>query len=391
MSDNNKKANVLVIGNSGVGKSTLINAIAGNGKPIALIGRGEAKTNRIKLYPNESLQFNLIDTMGYEHDFWKQYKTISQIKKWSKNAAKNEDSNRQIDIIWYCIEATSERIFRANINKLSKSTKLWKGVPVIVVLTKSYSLDNDEENIRSVREAFAQSKYSVALKEIIPVVASTYSIDISNGNIREPRNLELLIEKTNSYIPEALQASSKAISEYKFKQKRIMSHSLVATATTGASTVGAVPIPIPDLPVISAIETFMIIGIGKIYGISISKDNKSGILSVLVQSGAVGVLGKSLANVLKVIPLAGSIVNAVIAGLIVAVLGETTIALMEAIKSGKISENNLNKIQEFVTDKINNSFIKVISEFAEKNKNNLSGKSAKEILVMLLDSFKKHN
>lgn len=60
-----KRGNVLVIGNSGVGKSTLINSVLGVEK--AKTGYGTSgTTDKLELYQSEDIPFRIIDTVGFE-------------------------------------------------------------------------------------------------------------------------------------------------------------------------------------------------------------------------------------------------------------------------------------------------------------------------------------
>ena len=111
------KANVVVIGNSGVGKSTLINSVF-RSEEMAETGIGEATTKEMRVYESEDLNFRLIDTMGFEHGIISQSKAILAVKKWSKESIKNDDRERQINVIWYCIDGTSRKMFKKNIKKL---------------------------------------------------------------------------------------------------------------------------------------------------------------------------------------------------------------------------------------------------------------------------------
>lgn len=54
------KKNVLIVGVSGAGKSTLVNAIAG--QTVAKVTKGDAVTQEITTYKNDSLDFNIVDT-----------------------------------------------------------------------------------------------------------------------------------------------------------------------------------------------------------------------------------------------------------------------------------------------------------------------------------------
>ena len=77
--------NVLVIGNSGVGKSTLINAFLDEDEIAARVGWGiSGTTSALEIYPAKKVPFQLIDTIGFEPSFLKRAKAI----KASKNGRK---------------------------------------------------------------------------------------------------------------------------------------------------------------------------------------------------------------------------------------------------------------------------------------------------------------
>ena len=76
---NMQKGNVLVIGNSGVGKSTLINAVLGDDR--AETGWGTAgTTSELKIYENSNLPFRVIDSIGFEPSFLKRTRAIGAIQ-----------------------------------------------------------------------------------------------------------------------------------------------------------------------------------------------------------------------------------------------------------------------------------------------------------------------
>ena len=82
-----QRGNVLVIGNSGVGKSTLINAVLGVDK--ALTGYGtKGTTDKLEIYESDKIPFRVIDTIGFEPTLIKEQMAVNAVKKWSKDSAK---------------------------------------------------------------------------------------------------------------------------------------------------------------------------------------------------------------------------------------------------------------------------------------------------------------
>ena len=163
---NIQKGNVLVVGNSGVGKSTLINAVLGEN--CAKTGWGiTGTTNELDIYENEHIPFRIIDTIGFEPSFIKEQKAVYAVRKWTKERAKDDNPDNDINVIWLCIDGTSRKLFPKTISTLSQATSMWKSVPIIVVITKSYSEPERAENIEMVYAAFANQKKAKNLKKTL--------------------------------------------------------------------------------------------------------------------------------------------------------------------------------------------------------------------------------
>lgn len=378
--ETNEKMNVLVLGNSGAGKSTLIKAISGT---EVLTGVGEGNTQKIDAYDSTTWPIRLIDTKGFEYQLLEQWRTIYQVKKFTKEQVKAEgDENRGIDAVWYCVEGTSRRMFSHNIELMNKTLKGWKNVPVFAVITKSYSEPDEKENIEAISQAFAKSK-SIKLQKIIPVVAEEYRI---NDDVAvEPKGVDELCAATIDCSSIAKEINKANIERMILEQKRYTANALIAGATVSAAVVGATPFPFADSFILVPLETGLVKGIFKIYGIEFTGELITGI----VGSSVITNVAKFLISSLKAIPIAGEILNAVIAGVFVAALGEAIVALTESIYLGKIDQTQIDSVVEFMRDKLmNNVLIGTTVSYLESNVDNLRGKKAKDIINEIQKSIK---
>lgn len=380
-----EKGNVLVIGNSGVGKSTLINAVLGEEQ--AKTGWGTTGTTQeLVIHTSEKVPFRLIDSVGFEPSFIKAQRAIGAVKKWSKNSAKLGKDDTKINLIWFCIEGTSRKLFPKAIRDLSKATSMWESVPVIVVITKSYSLPERSQNIEMVNNAFAkQKRYAKNLRKVIPVVASTYILN--DTAFAPPEGIIELIDATNALMPEGIRAGDEDLKAFKLNRKKALAHSVTAAATSSAVVVAAIPLPYPDATLLVPIEIAMLNTLSHIYGISKTESSKAFIDSI-IEVGSVSLVAKALLNTLKSIPginIGASILNAIVAGSIVSLLGETSVYMFEQIYLGKKSVNDIRWAKELLEARFTSSLLDQVKNISERSTNIVD---PKEIAKLIMDFIK---
>lgn len=370
------KKNVLLVGVSGAGKSTLINGIAG--QSVAKVVKGSAATQEISTYNNDMLDFRMIDTRGFEYNLLNQFKIQKDLKnlirKGLAEEVDEEESNSLVSCVWYCVAATDGRLHKENINTLKNVIKDWKNVPVIVVLTKSYSTPETPDNIQMVRNQFEKYAKSVNLQDVIPVVAEPYKVE--EDYVVTPNGIEELIDATNKALDLADAEVAEVREKFRKSQRRMKAQKLVAAYSGAAGVVGAVPIPFADALVLDALEVRMLHQTAKMYGIvnkGEHKENAEKVIASLITAGTVGAIAKGAISSIKAIPginLAAGVLNAVMAVSIVELLGQTSIELFERISGGKLSLDKLDEIEKFITKYVNENMsgvVKVIQDMFAKD------------------------
>ena len=361
--------NVLVIGNSGVGKSTLINAFLDEDEIAARVGWGiSGTTSALEIYPAKKVPFQLIDTIGFEPSFLKRAKAIKAVKKWSKESAKEGNEDRQINAIWFCIDGASRKLFPEAIKNLSKATKIWESVPVIIVITKSYSIPERAENVQMVHNAFAQQKrYAKNLKAVIPVVAQTYTLN--DTAFAPPEGIMELIDATNAVLPEGMKAAEKDIASFKLKRKRAMAQSVITASTAAGGAVGAIPLPFADAAILVPVESGLVTALRKIYGIP-DGDDAQKIMDTILEVGTASIgQGRNQRAMLAAMRALAideeCSLAAIVAAAIVAAIGEGSAFVFEKVYLGEMSAKDVDAIRNLIEQKLDNEFVRKVTEVIE--------------------------
>ena len=370
------RGNVLVIGNSGVGKSTLINAVLGENRAKTGWGGAEGTSKHLEIYESDDLPFRMIDSVGFEPNFIKRREAVNSVRRWSKRSAKEGNEDSRINLIWFCVDGTSSKLFESTIKSFIKATSIWESVPVVVVITKSYSEPDRVKNIEMVKNVLSKySRFSYSMPKIVPVIADTYYIN--DDLYAPPQGLSELTEITNELMPEGIKAAKNDVDRHIFKSKRVMAHSIVGGATVAGVGVGAVPIPLADAAILTPIEVAEINAIMKIYNIK-DMNNADKLVKSIVEAGTVSVAAKSAVSTLKAIPginLGAILVNSLIAGTFVAMIGEATIYISEQVYLGKKTVDDIDWVKKVIESKLASELVERFKEMVKDTKKN-DGKKA---------------
>lgn len=377
------KGNVLVLGNSGVGKSTLINAVLGEQVAKTSFGT-RGTTSELSIYDSPSIPFRVIDSIGFEPSLIKSFKAVNAVRSWSRASAKEGNEQNKIDVIWFCIDGTAAKLFPQTIRNLSNAVAMWKSVPIIAVITKSYSKPDRERNIAMVREAFAGQRVERNVRAIIPVVAQTFVLD--DTAFAGPEGISELIDATMQAMPDGMRGGSRDLMSFKLNRKRVLAQGLIGACVAAGATVGAVPIPIADSLILSPLELAELNGLARLYGIDKEEDSKH-FLDSIVQVGTAGTIAHSAISAIKAIPginIAASVLNAVVAASIIAALGEGAVIAFEQVYSGQRSMKDTGWVTKLMQDQFGSSFLNKVSEVAEASQKNGESKDMSQMIIDLV-------
>lgn len=377
-----RKGNVLVLGNSGVGKSTLINAVIGDDIAKTSFGT-RGTTEELAVYESPMVPFRVIDSIGFEPSPIKSLRAIHAVRKWSRSSAQDGNENSRINVIWFCVDGTAAKLFPETIRNFSNSIAMWKSVPIIAVITKSYSQADRARNIEMVRQAFRGQRVERNLRAIVPVVAQTFVIN--ETAFAPPEGITDLIDATMRAMPEGMQGGAHDLMRFKLTRKRVLAQGLIGASVAAGATVGAVPIPIADSLVLSPLELAELNGLARLYGIDKREDSKQ-FLDSIVQVGTASVVAHSAISAVKAIPginIAASVLNAIVAASIIAALGEGAVLAFEQVYTGQRSVRDIGWVQRLMAEQFGEGFLGKVSGIAQASQAG-GGKDMRQMIIELV-------
>jgi uncharacterized protein (DUF697 family)/GTP-binding protein EngB required for normal cell division len=320
--------NLAIFGKTGVGKSTLVNAIFG--AEIAQTGIGEPVTRAEHLYLHQSGTLGVLDTRGLEvgRD---NAKLLAELRDYL-HSMRRKPLAEQIHVAWYCVRAGDRRFEATEADFIRALADL--GLPVILVLTQVQR--GAGGRVHPDAEALAASIAALDLPIQDGLIHYTMALgDDFTG--QTAYGLQEVLDATFRGAPSGVAHALTSAQQIDFDRKRERAEAAIKVATAAATTAGASPIPFSDAAILVPLQLTMMASIAVTYGISIERSTAASIAATAAATTA----GRSVVgNLIKFVPGAGTAVagtiNATIAGTFTYAMGYAWLRVCERLARGEL-------------------------------------------------------
>lgn len=318
--------NLGLFGKTGVGKSTLVNAIFG--AEIAATGIGEPVTRAEHLYLHQSGTLGVLDTRGLEvgRD---NAAIIAELQDYLHGMRRKPLAD-QLHVAWYCVRAGDRRFESTEADFVRALAAL--GVPVILVLTQ---VARSGDRVHPDASALAASIAELHLPIVGGLIHYTMALE-DEFTGQTAYGLQELLDATFRGAPEGVAHAITAAQRIDFVRKRERAERAIKAATGAATTAGASPIPFSDAAILVPLQIGMMASIAVTYGIPLERSTAAS----LAATAAATTAGRSLVtNMIKFVPGAGTMVaapiSATVAGTFTYAMGQAWLRVCERMARGE--------------------------------------------------------
>ncbi len=320
-----QRFNLAVLGATGVGKSTLVNAVFG--EDVARTGIGEPVTKGVNFYLNRAQTLGLYDSEGAE-SFSDLEAFVDTFKKIYDERLR-QDPTSAIHGVWFCVRAGDRRFDERQASVVRRLAGM--GLPVCLVVTQTpwrpgYGIAPDA---RALLDHIHSLMLPIVGGRPIPVSALD---DDFHGTSRF--GLDHLLKVTFDAAPVGVRTAFASAQRIDAQLKSGEAKKVVAKAVAVTAGIAATPIPVADAPILVAAQFGMLRQLSGIYGVEVPATALAGALA----GGGATLAGRSIVSgLLKFVPVAGLVINAGVAGGLTWVLGQAWAELCERHWRGQIN------------------------------------------------------
>ena len=331
-------ANIVVAGLTGVGKSTLINAVFG--ADFCQTAIGAPVTQGVDRIATPDIPVVLYDTRGLEVESSRA--TLDALTTLLRDLRASTNPAEQPHALWLCINTGADRV--ESVHERLASMALTLDLPMVVVLTQDYYGDS---------EILAETVRSVVSNNtpIIPVVAGPYAA--KNGRAIRPRGLEQLVAATAAALPASARAALDHAQIANLERRKAQANAITnrAAALAAGTAFPASFAPMSHSAVLAIIETHMLKSINKALGLQVPARESRALTLGLAGVAAAAVGGPVLATQLAtLIPGVGQITSATAGAMVAAGIVKALGAAYTETVAIMISQGQLNPTVEALVD-----------------------------------------
>lgn len=308
--------NLAVFGKTGVGKSTLVNAIFG--RDVAATGVGSPVTKGLVYYRHPDGFLGLYDSEGFETGTGGDAIVDGLRRLVADHRTRAID--QQIHAVWYLVRWSDRRFERAQEQFVRELASL--GLPVIVVMTQVPSRDGQ---VHPEAREFAEYIESLGLP-LRPHGRVVLTNALSDPFTSSPVfGLQTLLDDTYAVIPEVVAGALTAAQMLDMGRKKKAVATIINQAVVVAAGVGATPIPFADAAILVPNQVTMIARITAAYGLPPNRSKALAAAGAVVLTGGATMAGRyAVTSLLKFVPggmIAGSAISATVAGALTKTVG----------------------------------------------------------------------
>lgn len=290
------KPNILVCGKTGVGKTSLIQAVTHRGVvPDSAIGNGRATTVGFHVYETEIADF--IDSEGMDPGAQSVEEYADFILDEMLKRLDSRDTERLIHNIWYCIDGSGARI-------QDSDAKLIKAFSdkVLLVVTKCELMRKEQteavmnqllELLPRDRVVMVSAENSTGLAQLIARAQEMSAAAMADAR----EEIAAFQTRWDEYYSDMLEDWRESASED--------ADSCINWAAGRAAAIALTPLPLADVAPLIANEVYMIYKLAGVYGVAV--DNA--VITMLLGCAGGSVIGKIGASFLPFlkIPIAAAV------------------------------------------------------------------------------------
>lgn len=308
--------NLAVFGKTGVGKSTLVNAVFG--RDVAATGVGSPVTKGLVYYRHPDGFLGLYDSEGFETGTGGDAIVDGLRRLVADHRTRSVD--QQIHAVWYLVRWSDRRFERAQEQFVRELASL--GLPVIVVMTQVPSRDGQ---VHPEAREFAEyiESLGLPLRPRGRVVLTNALVDPFTSS--PVFGLQTLLDDTYMVIPEVVEGALTAAQMLDMSRKKKAVASIINQAVVVAAGVGATPIPFADAAILVPNQVTMIARITAAYGLPPNRSKALAVAGAVVLTGGATMAGRyAVTSLLKFLPggmIAGSAISATVAGALTKTVG----------------------------------------------------------------------